>query len=98
MNKPIIITYDLCGEDKDYDSLISAIKKYDSWYRVTESTWIIFTSSKCLDVRDTLKEYLDSDDRLFVAELAGTAAWSNIRCKSDKLKTDLEEYLNNKKN
>lgn len=98
MNKPLIITYDLCGEGKDYDSLIDAIKNYPLWFRITESFWLIFTSDSCISVRDNLASYMDSDDRLFVALLEGSSAWKNTRCTSSKLKAALDEYAQSKKN
>ncbi len=84
-----IITYDLCAPGRDYEKLIEHIKTYSSWARVTESTWVISSDDTCKVIRDILKTHIDTNDRLFVAELTGTAAWSNVRCKSDYLKEHL---------
>lgn len=84
-----IVTYDLCGKEKDYTSLINKIKGYTSWAHVTESAWFIKTSESATSIRDNLKKCMDVDDRLFVAELTGTAAWSNVLCKSQYLKENL---------
>lgn len=84
-----IVTYDLCGTGKDYDDLISAIKSYSGWAKITESAWLIVSDDSCADIRDNLLTYMDSDDRLFVATLTGEAAWQNVICNSDYLKNNL---------
>lgn len=84
-----IITYDLCAPGRNYDKLIDHLKTYPSWARITESTWFISNSDSSSALRDKLASYIDSNDRLFVAELTGVAAWQNVRCKSDYLKNNL---------
>ena len=87
--KSMIIEYDLCKPGDNYDELIETIKNYDKWAHITKSTWFIGTNDSCSTVRDTLKSKMDSNDRLFVAELTGVAAWSNVICDSDFLKENL---------
>lgn len=84
-----IVTYDLCGENKDYKDLIAAIKSYSKWAKVTESSWVIVTDSTCVQIRENLKKFMDSDDRIFVASLTGEAAWTRVICDSDSLKDRL---------
>lgn len=84
-----IITYDLCGSGKNYADLYDYLKSYGVWAHITESTWFISTSKPCSTIRDDLLQLLVSDDRVFVAELTGTAAWHNVICKSDYLKEHL---------
>lgn len=82
-------TYDLVGTDassENYKNLISAIKEYADWGRVQDSVWIISTSDSPKTVRDALKQHMHKDDRIFVATLEGTAAWSNSRCKPETIK------------
>ena len=81
-----VISYDLLGNDGDYESLISKIKTYTGWAKITESFWHIKSSKSCVDIRTDLKAEMSNGDRLFIAELTGNAAWSNIVCNSDKLK------------
>ena len=85
----IIIEYDLRQPGRDYDALYSAIKSYEAWAHVTESTWLIKTEDSCVQVRDALKQKMDTNDRLFVGKLTGEAAWKNVICGSDKLKESL---------
>jgi hypothetical protein len=84
-----IITYDLRKPGQDYEDLISAIKKYYQWAKITESSWLINTDDSCVMIRDNLNQYLDSNDRIFVGNLSGEAAWRNVICGSDGLKERL---------
>lgn len=84
-----IIEYDLRKPGRNYDSLYAAIKSYEHWAHITESTWFIKTSASCVQVRDNLLQVMDANDRLFVAELSGTAAWNNVICDNDYLKNNL---------
>lgn len=84
-----IIEYDLRQPGRDYDALYKAIKSYDKWAHITESTWFIKTDDTCVQVRDNLVAVMDANDRLFVGELTGTAAWRNVICGNDYLKENL---------
>ncbi len=84
-----IVEYDLRQPDRNYDALYNAIKGYGTWAHVTESTWFIKTDETCVQVRDKLMELMDNNDRLFVGELSGTAAWHNTICKGQFLKDNL---------
>lgn len=75
-----IIEYDLCAPGKNYDDLYEAIKAYGIWARITKSTWFVKTTDSCVTVRDNLLKYMDKNDRIFVAELTGIAAWNNVIC------------------
>lgn len=91
--KSVLITYDLRGTSEtstDYERLIKHIKDdYSNWAKVELSTWIIRTDQTIKAVRDNLQSYMDSDDRLFVAELTGVAAWQNVMCSNDWLQKHL---------
>ena len=84
-----IVTYDLCKSGKNYDDLYNYLKSYSVWAHVTESTWFISTDKSCITIRDEINKIIDSDDRIFVAELTGFAAWQNVICNSDYLKQNL---------
>lgn len=85
----MIIEYDLCAPGRNYDGLHKVIKAYGVWAHITESTWFIKTNESCAQVRDKLKAHMDKNDRIFVAELTGTAAWRNVICDSEYLKKNL---------
>lgn len=84
-----IINYDLCSSGKNYDELYSYIKGFSAWAHITESTWFISSNKSCATIRDEIVKITDSDDRIFVAELTGVAAWRNIICDSEYLKKHL---------
>jgi hypothetical protein len=86
-----LITYDLITPGKDYEKLWAAIKSYSSWCKVTESCYIISSSSTCTQIRDYLKQFIDNNDRLFVANLTGETAWVKVQCKNDYLKNILNQ-------
>ena len=72
-----IVSYDLIS-NRDYSKLYEAIRNYGSYAHVLESVWIIKSSSSSTNIRDNLKSYIDSDDKLFVAKLTGESAWKNL--------------------
>lgn len=87
------VTYDLMGKDEtseDYQNLINAIKAYSNWSRVCLSAWIVITPNDCVTVRDNLRKYIDSNDRLFVAALTGEAAWTKVMCDPNWLTANLK--------
>ncbi|MDB6006483.1 MAG: SinR family protein [Prosthecobacter sp.] len=76
--KPYIITYDLKlenGNSKDYKTLAAAIKKTGVWCRPTDSTWIVKSQLSALEIYNTIRRVMDSNDLLFIAELAVTGNW-----------------------
>jgi hypothetical protein len=84
-----IIEYDLCSPGANYDELYEAIKGFGTWARITESTWFVKTDATCVQIRDKLLTKMDKNDRLFVAELTGIAAWHNVICSNEFLKKHL---------
>lgn len=84
-----IIEYDLRAPGRNYDALYEVIKGYEVWAHITESTWFVKTDSTCPQIRDALLSKMDANDRIFVGELTGTAAWHNIICESEYLKQNL---------
>ena len=84
-----IISYDLMAPNKDYSSLISAIKSYGTYAKVLESCWIIKSNDSSSTIRVYFSSYMDSNDRIFVAKLTGEASWQNVLCTNDWLKGNL---------
>lgn len=84
-----IIEYDLRQPGRNYDAVYNVLRGYSRWARITESTWFIKTDETCVQVRDKLLKLMDDNDRLFVGELSGTAAWHNTICEGNFLKENL---------
>ena len=68
MRKIYFISYDLIRE-KDYSSLIDAIKKIGPWWHQTRSGWMVVSEMTSIQLRDHLKTFLDKDDKLFVVRI-----------------------------
>lgn len=68
------VSYDLKKPGQDYESLIIAINAYNCC-KINKSDWLISTSDDCVEVRDYLKQFIDTNDTLFVAELSGKSGW-----------------------
>lgn len=81
-----LITYDLLAPGQDYKDLIRAIQQYDN-VKITESCYVVNTTQEPIAIRDNLKRYLDSDDRLFVTNLKLGSAWTRIIGDGEKFKT-----------
>ena len=88
MNK-IMVTYDLCGSNKNYSDLIDCLNGYPVCVKINKSSWLINTACDCVTVRDQLCKFIDKDDYLFVAKLTGEAAWHNVEDGHDKVKSAL---------
>lgn len=88
-----IITYDLCNSGKNYEALYKYIRSYTVWAQITESTWLVSTTKSCSTIYNEIDILIDSDDKLFIAELTGTATWGNVLCDSDYLKKSLQGYV-----
>jgi hypothetical protein len=70
-----MVGYDLNAPGKDYSDLIEAIRGYDNWWHHLDSTWIIVTNQTHIQIRDYLAQFIDENDEMLVAKLAGLAAW-----------------------
>lgn len=77
MEATYIVSYDLDNPGQNYKDLITAIKTH-AYAKITESCWCIFTDSSSTDIRNDLKQYIDANDKLFVAKLSGESAWSGL--------------------
>ncbi len=80
--KLLLIVYELApahnGDERSEAGLLRALERYSAPVRLTESAWVLRTRSSVPSVFDALDRYLADEDRLFVASLAGEAAWRNI--------------------
>lgn len=63
-----IISYDLKGNKKNYEGLISAIKEEKGWWHYLDSFWMVNTEKSVESLTDKLIQYLDEDDRLIVID------------------------------
>lgn len=73
-----IISYDLCQPDRDYEALYQVLRSFPNWGKLTESTWAVVTSKTAVEIRDFLRNYIDSNDRLIVILSGRSAAWTRL--------------------
>lgn len=71
----ILIGYDLNKTGQDYTTLIEKIKSIGTWWHCLDSTWIVKSNQSCVQIRDFLQSYIDSNDELLVVKLSGESAW-----------------------
>jgi hypothetical protein len=74
-----MVSYDLRRPEKDYVNLIAYLKKIGA-IRVLLSLWLVKSQSDHGGLRDQIirNGSLDDNDRLLVAGLDGSAAWTNL--------------------
>ncbi|SEW23562.1 hypothetical protein SAMN04487827_2233 [Prevotella sp. khp7] len=73
-----IVSYDLCMPGRNYDSLYQALKSFERWGKLTESTWAIVSNLDHVQIRDYLMQYMDRNDRLIVVLSGKSAAWNRM--------------------
>lgn len=80
MNEPhcYIISYDLCIPGRDYSSLYQALKRFEKWGKLTESTWAVVSNMNHVQLRDHLMQFMDRNDRLIVVLSGQSAAWNRV--------------------
>ena len=72
MNRTFLISYDLGipENSSDYEDIIEYIKSIGSWAKPLQSVWLVTSSSKtCKDIRGSLKELTDSNDKILVMDV-----------------------------
>ena len=79
-----VISYDLGKPEmsQSYAQLIEAIKNLGGWAKPLESFWLVSCEKSCVDIREKLKPYLDSNDSLFVATIP-LNEWASYRLPQD---------------
>ncbi|WP_237520840.1 CRISPR-associated endonuclease Cas2 [Serratia proteamaculans] len=72
-----IVTYDLVNR-RDYTLLIEKIKSYRQWAHPLESVWIIITDDTSSQLRDSLSDFIDKDDKLLIMKTTQGASWIGL--------------------
>jgi hypothetical protein len=68
-----IITYDLHNPGKNYENLLSEIRKFD-YIKLGGSSYAIKTNQTAGQIMNVLISYLDNNDQLFVSRLTKSHA------------------------
>lgn len=82
-----IVSYDLRKPEKDYPDLIAYLKKIGG-LRPLLSVWLVKSNRGHSELRDEIRQNgrMDSNDRILVAGLDGSAAWNNLLITDDATK------------
>lgn len=71
-----LISYDLQRPEKDYPKLIEELRRLGA-QKVLYSQWVANrANTTCVGLRDHLRGFMDSNDRLLVSTLEGSADWA----------------------
>lgn len=79
-----IISYDLIGQGRDYETLHQKIKDIGTWWHCLESVWIVKSNNTAAQIRDYLGNYLDSNDKLLVIKVTNGWATKNLSSECNK--------------
>ncbi len=86
--KHLMISYDLLRPGKDYKTLLDRLRKLGA-VEILISQWLLVTHNTPKEIRDDLRGCVDSNDRILVVELTGTAAWTSLMIPDDSFKQAL---------
>lgn len=72
------VSYDLLKPGKDYNSLYARLGTHGA-KRVLYSQWMLKSNLTAAQLRDDLKMFIDSNDRLLVIDVTtGAMAWTTL--------------------
>jgi hypothetical protein len=66
----LLVGYDL-NKQKDYPAIWSALEEMGTWWHHLDSTWLVRTEMTPVQLRNALREHIDSDDELLVIDVTG---------------------------
>jgi len=78
MSRVLMISYDLVNPGQNYESLIQKIKAYSKWARLGGSAYLILTDKSPKEVRDSLAQVLDANDKIWVGVAPAPSAWKGL--------------------
>ena len=89
MEHCFIVVYDLCNPGQNYQELHNAIKGFPHWGKLTESAWAIVSDKSAANIRDFLRQFIDTNDRLLVVQSGCNAAWQNMLASNDWIRNNI---------
>lgn len=69
-----IISFDLHGNEKDYNCLYEKLKSFPEHLQLLESSWLVKTPGTSERLLEIFSQCLDSDDQILIAELTDDIA------------------------
>lgn len=86
--KTYLISYDLYKTGQNYELLIENIKKLspNNWCHPLESLWVIKSNFESIQIRNDLRNFIDENDLILVAQITENTAWYLWETDSECLK------------
>ena len=81
--KPYLISYDLDKPGQNYERLTARLKQLQA-VRVLMSQWALKSAYDAKELRDDLKRYVDSNDRILITEIRDWASYNLMAVESFK--------------
>lgn len=72
----LLVGYDLKKPGQDYSKVWAFLKSSGTWWHNLDSTWILVTSLKAIELRDRMLSLIDQNDRVLVVDITG-ADWAS---------------------
>lgn len=76
------VSYDLPKPGQDYPSLTTALKNLGA-KKILQSHWVLRSASTAVELREHLKPFIDSNDRLFVDQISEWASHKTLATPKD---------------
>lgn len=74
-----LISYDLVAPGRNYETLYDFLKSFGTRAKPLESLYLVRTSLSAKEVRDKIKSYIDTNDKVLVIDVTGDAsAWKGL--------------------
>lgn len=77
MKRCYIVIFELSNSATTRAALIKRLRAYGTFCPLTKQSWAIVSEQTAAQVRDNLKEALETSDRLYVFRSGTEGAWRN---------------------
>jgi CRISPR-associated endonuclease Cas2 len=90
--KLFMVSYDLVNPGRDYNKLIDKLKSMGA-QKVLLSQWVLLSNLSAQQIRDTLQQFIDTNDRVVVIEFTDRDwATYNAMTKLNDVKAPLPSF------
>ncbi|ELO1772489.1 hypothetical protein QXB69_000521 [Vibrio fluvialis] len=63
------ISYDLNAPGKKYEELYDAIKSFNGWAHILDSTWLVYSNLTAQQIFEHLQPHIDRNDSIFISQV-----------------------------
>lgn len=72
-----ILIYELNNPADHYEEFHHAVRHYEDWLRLSRNIYLIKSHSLATLINDYLSQYIGKNDKLYVIQIYGDAAYTN---------------------